>query len=111
MDNVNQHLKHFCFVVCLSAIGFSFSGCGPSPAQLAIQESFTKARAEFRASDVRTAVLLLFKKYNHFDMDETIPTAEIPQIVSSLPMFKIAIPYDVHGFALESASRAASNSA
>ena len=34
-------------------------------------------------------------------MDETIPTAEIPQIVSSLPMFKIAIPYDVHGFALD----------
>jgi hypothetical protein len=68
-------------------------GCGPSREEVEFQDSIAKTKKEFRVSDVRTAVLPLYAKYNHYNSDQDeIPTNEIPKVIPSLPVFMGAGP-------------------
>ena len=66
------------------------TGCGKPQHVLDVEASFDKTKQERNVSEVRSAVMPLFDKYTK-DMQE-IPHDEIPQAVSSLPMFVIDNP-------------------
>jgi hypothetical protein len=86
--------------MCLTIVSFLFCGCGPSSEGLEVQKGIDRTKRECQTSDLRTAVMPLYGKYNHYagDRDE-IPTAEIPEIISSLPVFLGISPRELVAFA------------
>jgi hypothetical protein len=61
---------------------FLFSGCGPSPEMLGVEQT----RKEVKAADVKTAALPLFS----YPVGEDISVTNLPTEITSLPLFENA---------------------
>jgi hypothetical protein len=59
-------------------------GCWQTEKTKELNQMVEKTKSEFKASEIKAAVIPLFKKYK---LDSDIPNSEIPKGIGSLPFF------------------------